>query len=458
MRIALIFLELENTVHKRYQLQLRVPFGLLYLKSSLIKHSHIVQILDERLLLFSMRSLVKKIRTHRYDVVGFHVNSVNLQKTLMYIKNIRKAFPDLTIIAGGPGAIHYCELLESGCSVVCHGEGEDRFPEILKRISGKLTFSGIDGISYYENSKIKHSVPYTQTDLDTLEMPYWDRHLILSYGDNYIPTLKRPTATVIASRGCTFNCSFCTTPGMSPAKRYRMRKVPHVIDEICLLKEKYGVRYITFMDDLFGAQKDWIHDFCNALIKEKMRINWFCLLHPMSFKYDREGVFGLMRRSGCDCVAFGVQSNNSQILQNIKRHPSEPQELAKGLAVCRSLGIRTTATYILGLPGETHNTINDNLNFSLRHMPDFADFHELVPLPGSELVIKGTDNPTRLSNREVLSYCRKSMFRFYSNPRVIANLLTRIIFNNYNFTRHLLNVLKAHIAEVINPFSVTTEN
>lgn len=453
MQVALIFLELENT-HQRYQLQLRAPLGLLYLKASLINKGCTVSILDQRISDFSINSLIKTIDKNKYDVIGFHVNSVNLKKTLRYVHELRKNFSEKIIVAGGPGSLHYNELLFNGCTAVLHGEGEERCPEVIECIENNRPLENIDGISYKdEKGNVVHREPLTLLDIDNLGMPYWDEHLISIYEDSFIPTLKKPSATMMASRGCIYNCTFCTTPGMLPERRYRVRKAGNVINEMRELKDRYNVRYITFKDDLFGIKQGWIYEFCERLIKEKLGINWFCALHPFSFRNEKEKVYSLLKKAGCDCIAFGTQSNSKIILKNINRHPDEPRELAKSLLLCRKLNIKTNTTYIFGLPGETRQTIKESIRFCVKSRPDLADFHELLILPGSYLAEKQVEKLPPFSKKEILSYCNKAMLQFYLNPKVLWNFITRILFGNMNFTGNFFGVVRACIFTVFSRIS-----
>ncbi len=451
MKIALIFLELEDCVYLRYKKQMRVPLGLLYLKASLQDKGHSVDILDQRVSFFSEQSLIRKINKNQYDVIGFHVNSININNTLKYIHDVHRSLKDKIIIAGGPGACQYDELLSQGCTAVIHEEGEERFPEFLACINKNESFDRIDGISYISNSgELVHRNPVKLVDIDKLGMPYWDKYLISLYEDSYIPTLKKPSATMLASRGCINKCAFCTTPGKFKEKRYRAREPENVIAEMKKLKLLYDIKYITFKDDLFGIKPGWIYEFCEKLIREKLNINWFCALHPMSFRTEKERVYSLMKKAGCDCIAYGAQSSSKTILKNINRNTSEPEELAKNLAICRKLDIRTNTTYILGLPGETRETIKCSIDFCLKYRPDLVDYHELVILPDSALAGKNINELTSLSKKEILAYCNKAMFQFYLNPKIILNFILRIICRNKNITKNICILLMTYF---VSPFS-----
>ncbi|MFH1415681.1 MAG: radical SAM protein [Elusimicrobiota bacterium] len=430
--------------------------GLLYLKSALNKSGHTADIFDQRLDNFSMKGLFSEIKKGGYDIVGYHVNSVNLRKALLYIEKSASEFRNKMIMAGGPGARHYEELLKKGCAYVCHGECEEKLPVLLDLIENKEDTGDFDGISYIsQNGKVVYNPEVSVTDINSIQQPYWNEHYIDRYGDPLVPTFKKPAATIIASRGCYYSCTFCTTPSICS---YRTRSFDNLFREIKYLKETFNIRYLFFMDDLFAGKPGWIDEFCTRMIKEKFDINWFCLLHPLSFLNHKERILRMMSMAGCDCVAFGAQSSNKEILKSIGRHPEEPEELAKSIKICRKYGIRNTATYIIGLPGDTKKTIEGNVDFCFKNLPDFADFHELLILPGSKLEKQPAEIHTKLSEKEILRYCRKSMIRFYSHPKVIWNFLTRILFSNFNFTKTFVNVAKSYAFAVFSGLSLPTRD
>lgn len=442
MRIVLIFLELAELSHQRYQLQMRAPLGLLYLKSSLTNKGHEVDILDQRINKFTIRSLPELIENAHWDVLGFHVNSMNLERTTKYIEIVRKHFRKKIIVAGGPGSLHSVELLGSGCDAVLHGECEYRFAQYLSLKENRGIYDDIDGISYIDKSgKIINRPVDKIPDIENIPRPFWDEYLISVYEDSYIPTLRNPSATMLASRGCVHNCTFCTTPETPGGRNYRVRSARDVIEEMLELRDKFKVRYITFKDDLFGIKPGWIQDFCNGLIKEDVRIGWFCALHPFSFRTAKREVYSLLKKAGCDCIAFGTQSSSPEILKKINRHPSEPEELANSLAICRELGIRTNTTYIFGLPGETRETIMESVKFCLENRPDLADFHELLILPGSSLAREQLEELPGFSHEELLKLCNAAMLKFYLNPGVLWNFIMRILVRNRNFSKNFIQLM-----------------
>ena len=98
------------------------------------------------------------------------------------------------------------------------------------------------------------------------------------------------------------------------------------IDEVV---DKYKVKYIAFQDDIFGLTNNWIEDFCHKLLAKPYKVKWMAIFHPLTLRNDIEKILKLMKRAGCDTLSFGLQSAHPQILKNINRFPTEPEQLKR---------------------------------------------------------------------------------------------------------------------------------
>ena len=137
---------------------------------------------------------------------------------------------------------------------------------------------------------------------------------------------------MIASRGCPYRCYFCASCKTWGFK-YRRRSVANVIAEIDDAVKKYDVKYIAFLDDVFGITNDWIEEFCRKLIQKDYKIRFMIILHPFSIPKDKEKILKLLKEGGCDTLSFGLQSAHPQILKNVNRNPREQEHLKETIAV-----------------------------------------------------------------------------------------------------------------------------
>lgn len=209
------------------------------------------------------------------------------------------------------------------------------------------------------------------------------------------------------------------------------------MDEIDWLERDFHIRHIGFLDDIFGISSDWALEFCEALSSRPYRLSWMICLHPLSFGRNRRKVFEAMTRAGLSFISFGAQSANPAVLQNINRHPTEIEALREAVPICRSLGIGTSLTYIFGLPGDTPETVQEAVNFTLQTRPTLADFHPLWYFLGSELGDKFPNcdaNPYSFTQHK--QWSKKARRSFYFNIVTIVRIIYYIARNNprYFFT------------------------
>jgi len=154
----------------------------------------------------------------------------------------------------------------------------------------------------------------------------------------------------------------------------------------------------------------------------------------MSFSGRRRQNIEAMARAGCNCISFGLQSRTPDILKNIHRKETEPRELVEALKICKESDILTIVTFIFGLPGETEETIESDLNWALEHRPHLADFHPLYILPFTEMAQITLQGPiTKLTEQNIERACARSFRKFYLRPSVIFRLLSFIFRRNPRF-------------------------
>lgn len=406
--------------------------------------------MDQSIAFFTIDDLVKKIKEDHIDIVGLY-SCMALKKEVKHCIVELKKMVDLPIVVGGPGFLDSREYLESGCDVVCDGEGEKTIIDIMDHFNGKKSRGEIKGITYLENGDLVKNEPRELIqNMDDLPFPKRDRASIKDYHDYYIFTMKKPYVTMMASRGCPMKCTFCTSH-LIWRGRYRVRSVDNVLEEMDILVKDYGVRYIAFLDDIFGLDEAWASDFCAALIKRKYKkLRWMCILHPFSLRRSRNKLLDLFKKSGCDTLSFGIQSAHPQILKNIKRHPEEPEELERTIRAAKHKGFLTSVGIIFGLPGETRDTIKHTIDYCCRLRPTYAEFYNLELLEGSEIekVYRSKENVCDIPSDELIYWCRYAAKKFYINPYQILYITKTIVTKNplwfltaLKNSKHFLNTI-----------------
>jgi radical SAM superfamily enzyme YgiQ (UPF0313 family) len=267
---------------------------------------------------------------------------------------------------------------------VVFGEGEQSFYELVEYLA-KGRSSGaerINGTGYKDKSgRLKLNAPRQLIrDLDSIPFPA--RHLVdmKRYRASPNQYKRLPTTTMIASRGCPYNCKFCDVERLW-GRSYRVRSVENVIAEIKLLIRDYGIRDINFWDDLWGLNKAWVRDFCRAIERERIDITWCCECRVNTID---PGTLRMMKKAGCWAIFFGVESLDQDILDAINKNVSVKM-IEDALLWTRMAGIEVRANFILALPGETPEKVRRMVDRLCKLNPDYVKFNILTPYPDTVL-------------------------------------------------------------------------
>jgi radical SAM superfamily enzyme YgiQ (UPF0313 family) len=293
-------------------------------------------------------------------------------------KIVKAAIPKTFLVFGGVHAtILPDDFLKHDFIDFCvRGEGEFPFYEL---ITGKDKAS-ILSLSYRSNTKFIHNAPRpVLDDINTLPMLAYDLLPMVNYRPSLGSCKMLPAIGMITSRGCPGKCTFCY--GQLFGKKIRYRSAEKIIDEIKYLIANYGIKEISFYDDTFSAIKPNLIKFCNLLVQENIKITWSCFSRT---DYVNSEILKLMKMAGCHQICFGVESGDQGILDNIQKNTS--LKTAKhAIELTRAAGIETRATFMLGNPGETMETMKKTYNFAIEINPDIALFNITTPFPGTAM-------------------------------------------------------------------------
>lgn len=346
-----------------------------------------------------------------------------------------------TVVVGGPHAtaLPAATLKESGADYVVVGEGE----ETLCELAGALAAGGdpekVAGV--YGPRDRRAGCRDLIGDLNLLPFPDWERMDPRLYQKApHGAFIKRfPVAPLMSTRGCPFECSFCASPFLWE-KRIRFRSPENVVEEIEYLVREFGVREIHFEDDNLTLRRSHIEGICNLLLRRKLDISWAAPNGVRADTLDR-GLVGLMKRSGCYMLAFGIESGNQEILDRVGKR-TDLSTVRRAIAEAGRAGIVTQGFFIFGLPGETEETVKETLRFAKRSGLDRAQFLLLDVIPGSrlgeDLMVEG-DPRSRGRSYQQVSWCPDTISRdflqrapgwafrsFFFRPRQLYRLVRMI--------------------------------
>lgn len=423
------------------------PLGLGYLAAYLEKKGHEVVIFDTTLKNASLEKILLAIENFSPDLVGISVLSRGHNKAKEIIFEIKKFFPKLPVVIGGTQvtAAPLEVMVDLGADFAIIGEGEITLSELVDGLEDKRQFFKIDGLAFRLGGKVKINRPREFIkNLNEIPFPAW--HLMPPADYRIAPILEpihaSPVAPIITSRGCPYNCSFCAS-NVTWGRKIRFRSPENVIEEIKLLKEKYGVKEIHFADDNFTMDIERAEKICDLLIQKKLALPWQC---PNGVRIDRLTLPLLrkMKASGCYAVGLGIESGNQGVLQ-INQKNLDLKIVPDVLKNLKKVGIESYGFFILGLPGDTKQTIKETINFALTNPFDRVWFNIFTPYPGSKSFIDWLgkrkfneidwykhDCSTAvislpdLSGKELEKFQKLALLRFYLKPKNLFKFIRRL--------------------------------
>ncbi len=418
------------------------PLGLLSVAAYLEKKRFSVEVLDYSLEQIDEDRLLHVISNIK--IVGITATTNNIGSALEIAEKIKNINRNIFIVFGGAhSSVLPKELLgKDFVDFVVIGEGEYVFFMLCRALTEGGKFEDIEGIAYKKNQEviINQRSRYIE-ELD--DLPFPARHLVPfnRYKATPINYKNWPSTPVITSRGCPFNCTFCSNP--VHGRKLRLRGAENVIEELILLKREFGIRDVVFWDDTFTVDNKRIKHLCDLLIKKNLRLTWSCATRVDTIDLK---LLKRMKDAGCWQVSFGVESGVSRLRKKIRKNITNQQIMA-AFGYCRKVGIQTRAFFILGLPTETEEETEKTVEFTKELNPDFAQFTLATPYPGSDLFQEAVsegwvppdwdkfqtypedkpvyvpENRTSGSLTEAQSKAFKS---FYLRPRYLASRLLKI--------------------------------
>jgi radical SAM superfamily enzyme YgiQ (UPF0313 family) len=242
-------------------------------------------------------------------------------------------------------------------------------------VDGKVDLSGIRGICWRNGDEIIKNIPRPfVADLDDLPMP---AHELLPLRTYKMPMMKGPFTFIVTSRGCTAGCTYCIKH-VSYQYSVRLRSPEKIVEELWLLN-KLGIHNVHMYADLFTVSRDQVVGMCKLIIEQGLKLRWTC---NSRVDYVDEEMLNLMAQSGCWYISWGIESGNEQILKHARKG-TYPERAFHSLALAKKAGINNWGYFIIGLPGETEQTIRETIDFAKKLPLDIALFHIAAPYPGT---------------------------------------------------------------------------
>ncbi len=324
------------------------------------------------------------IDAYKPDIVAFSVNTADYQWALAQSRLI-KAHVRTPIIFGG----YHPTLLPERCianpevDMICLGEGEEAFTELLDSMQRGSSYRGIRNIWFKDGSGVvRNGLRPLNENLDALDFP--DRDLFF----RHFPAFwKKEIGFVLASRGCPFSCSYCGNAAFNEIYRgkgkiLRLRAPEKVIEECLDLKRRYGIKTIHFQDDLFASNSAWLQRFIPEF-RRRLGLPFTCLTHP---KVMSRRTIELLKEGGCRLAIVGIQSGSERLRRDIFLRRETNEEIAAFARGCHEEKLAFSFNHIFDAPTDSPQDTLESARFYNRVRPHIIDSYCLVYFPKARIL------------------------------------------------------------------------
>ena len=428
----------QTPIEKLKTVALRPPIDLLYAASSFESAGCDCRLVDFPAERKSWEDLRTAIKEFDPEMLVISITTPSLSQDVEAASLAKVINPAILTIAKGA---HFNTLdvdsLERYPMLDAALRGE--YELTCREIGEGRDFGGIQGLSYRKkNGAIIQNPdrPFCE-DLDSLPFPA--RHLVNN--ELYIrPDTGEPQTTLVTNRGCPFNCIFCLANQVAGRKN-RVRSLENILEEIEECVTKYKIRNFLFRSDLFTANKKWVMELCGKIRERNLSISWAC--NSRSDTIDEE-LLQALKGAGCWLIAYGVESGDQAILDRMNKKMTL-DDTRKALRLTRESGIKSSIYFLFGLPWDTEEIFQTDLEFAKELDPDFLEIFYVYPFPGTRLYEIGVEEgllkkgeipkaaydapamATKYVTIEELGRWRKRfLLKFYLRPRYLLKTLGKI--------------------------------
>ena len=429
------------------------PIWLAY-AAAILEQANDVRLVDAPAWKWELSAVIADIQKYSPELTVIDSSFPSLKNDISVAGAIKKAIPYTKIVLVGPPTSQYADrILQSpGVDIVARLEYDLTLKDLAENLSNNRDYQKLSGISFKSATGIIHSPdrPFT-TDADLDAIPFvskvYKKHLHIK--NYFLGNSLYPEVQIFAGRGCPFQCTFCAWPQTLMGHKYRVRSINNILDEMeWIQSELPQVKEVFLEDDTFPIDEKRVNDFCEGYKKRKLKITWSCNAR-VGLQCD---TMKMMSSSNCRLLIVGFESGNDQILKNIKKGISVASALAFAGEVKKS-GLLLLADFIIGLPGETVDTIAQTRDFIKKVKPDLLQVSVASPFPGTEFYAWAkankyltTEDPTeyldsrghqkavisypQLDSDMITNYVDLILKEHYLSPSFIPILLRQIIRKN----------------------------
>ena len=436
------------------------PVWLAY-ATAVLEEGHTVRLIDAPTWNWDRDDVLFDIQKFQPDLVVVDSSFPSLRNDISVAEGIKAKYPNvITVLVGPPTSQSPDSILESeGIDIVARWEYDFTLKELADALERQQPLGEVKGISYRQEGEIKHNPDREFSSPEELDsIPFvsqvYQRHL--NVRDYFLNYSLYPMVQVFGGRGCPFQCTFCCWTQTFMGRKYRMRSPADVVAEMRWVEDNLPqVREVFFEDDTFTINRKWVLAFIEEYRKRGIKIPWACQARG---DVDYE-TLKAMRETNCLVVVVGFESGSDVMLENMKKGITVERS-RRFIQDARRAGMPVHGNFVIGLPGETWETIAATKRFIKEASSDAITVAVATPFPGTEFYEQAKNNGSlleenpsefldeqghqkaiisypELSNKEIVQTVDKILKGYYLSPSYVPIALRRV------FRRHGWDELKS---------------
>jgi radical SAM superfamily enzyme YgiQ (UPF0313 family) len=415
------------------------------------KEGHTVKLIDAPAAGLTYEETYQRVYLFKPDLTILDTSTPSIFNDINVAENIKKKLPGtfIALVGTHPSALPEETLsLSDSVDAIARKEFDYTTLDLANTLSSPSpNLHKVLGLSFRENGKILSNPdrPFIE-DLDRIPFvsSVYKKHLNIH--DYFYAHVRYPTISIFAGRGCPGRCTFCVYPQVMFGHKYRHRSPEHFVEELIYIQREFpNVREVLVDDDCLTANKRFVHDVCNLIIKKKVKLTWSA---ETRVNLDFE-TMQIMKAAGCRLLVPGFESGVQEILNNIKKGTLVDQ-ISIFVENARKAGLLVHGCFMAGNPGETKETLKDTLNLALKMPLDTCQFFPLMVYPGTEaydwaksnnylttsdyrkwVTNEGLHNcvvsTPELSARDLVDFCNYARRAYYLSPKYLSYKLLQVI-------------------------------
>jgi len=368
------------------------PIWLSY-ATALLEQEHETRLVDAPAWGWKIEDVIEDVGRFRPDILVIDSSFPSLNNDIGVARAVKAVCPAImTVLVGPPTSQYAAQILEhAAIDIVARLEYDFTLQALARVLEGSKDLSSVDGISFRINGEIIHNPDRafsTSADLDTIPFVSKVYKKYLHIEDYFLGQSLYPEVEIFTGRGCPNQCTFCAWPQTLTGRRYRVRSISSVLDEFAWIEANLKVKEVFFEDDTFTISKERVLEFCKGYQERGLSVTWSCNARANTLDFE---TMQAMKKANCRLLIAGYESGVDSILLAIKKGITTDQ-IRTFAEDARKARLLVHGDFIIGLPGETKETIEQTKKLIREVKPDILQVAVASPFPGTEFYVWCRDN------------------------------------------------------------------